>query len=185
MRGARQTREILDCGDSSPLSGHGKSMSGSWQAGQEAFHDPSIVCPMKKAAINRRTPKSGFALLEVLLAFAVFSVAATGFVVALHRTAKLANLTQRELKITRVLESALHEALSLPRLEEGKTTLELEDGSGMQVDTLIEPIDWLENQDGQMLQNMWKITVTVYWLEGDQWQERSAETWRYGRLYQQ
>ena len=134
---------------------------------------------------DARRKGNGFALLEVLLAVAVFSMAATGFIVALHRTAKLANTTQRELRITRVLESALHEALSLPRLEEGKTTAELEDDSGMEVDTVIEPIDFLENQDGQQLQNMWKITVTAYWLEGDEWQERSAETWRYGRLYQQ
>lgn len=125
---------------------------------------------------------SGFALLEVLLALAVFSIAATGFVVALHRSADLAMLTQREIRITRVLESALHEALSLPTLEEGKTTLELED-SGMEIDTLIEPIE-IENQDGQLLQEMFKIEVTVFWVEGDEWQERSAETWRYARLYQ-
>ena len=124
----------------------------------------------------------GFALLEVLLAVAVFSTAATGFVVALHKTGEVAAATQREMKITRVLESALHEALSLPTLEEGKTTLELED-SGMEIDTLIEPIE-IENQDGQLLQEMYRIEVTVFWIEDDEWQERSAETWRYARLYQ-
>ena len=41
----------------------------------------------------------------------------------------------------------------------------------------------LENQEGELLQEMWRIEVTVFWLEGDEWQERSAETWRYGRLY--
>ena len=81
-----------------------------------------------------------------------------------------------------MLESALHEALSLPTLEEGKTTLELED-SGMEIDTLIEPIE-IENQDGQLLQEMFRIEVTVFWIEDDEWQERSAETWRYGRMYQ-
>ena len=134
---------------------------------------------MTAAPIHRR---SGFALLEVLLAVAVFSMAATGFVVALHKTGKVAAATQREIMITRVLESALHEALSLPTLEEGKTTLELED-SGMEIDTLIEPIE-IENKDGQLLQEMFRIEVTVFWIENDEWQERSAETWRYGRLYQ-
>jgi len=127
-------------------------------------------------------PRRGFALLEVLLAVAVFSMAATGFVVALHKTGDIAAATQREVRITRALESALHEALSLPTLEEGKTTLELED-SGMEIDTLIEPIE-IENQDGQLLQEMYRIEVTVFWLENDDWQERSAETWRYARLYQ-
>jgi prepilin-type N-terminal cleavage/methylation domain-containing protein len=134
---------------------------------------------MTTRPIHRR---GGFALLEVLLAVAVFSMAATGFVVALHKTGEVAAATQREMKITRVLESALHEALSLPTLEEGKTTLELED-SGMEIDTLIEPIE-IENQDGQLLQEMFRIEVTVFWIEDDEWQERSAETWRYGRLYQ-
>ena len=126
-------------------------------------------------------PRRGFALLEVLLAVAVFSMAATGFVVALRKTGDIAAATQREVRITRALESALHEALSLPDLEEGKTTLELED-SGMEIDTLIEPLE-IENQDGQLLQNMFRIEVTVFWLEDDDWQDRSAETWRYANLY--
>ena len=127
--------------------------------------------------------RRGFALLEVLLAVAVFSMAATGFVVALHRTGDVAALTRREMKIVRVLESSLNEALSLPTLEEGKTTLELED-LGMEVDTLIEQIE-IENMEGELLPEMFRIEVTVYWLEGDDWQERSAETWRYGRMYRQ
>lgn len=127
-------------------------------------------------------PRRGFALLEVLLSVAVFSMAATGFVVALHKTGEVAAATQREVRITRSLESALHEALSLPTLEEGKTTLELED-SGMEIDTLIEPLE-IENQEGELLQEMYRIEVTVFWLEEDEWQERSAETWRYARLYQ-
>ena len=72
--------------------------------------------------------------------------------------------------------------MSLPTLEEGKTTVDLED-FGMEVDTLIEPLE-IENQEGELLQEMWRIEVTVLWLEGDKWEERSAETWRYGRLYQ-
>jgi len=131
--------------------------------------------------IDRRTER-GVALLEVLLAVAVFALAATGFVVALHRTGKLAAGSQRELRITRALESALEETLSLPTLEEGKTTVELDDG-GMEVDTVVEPLE-IENQEGELLQEMWRIEVTVLWLEGDKWEERSAETWRYGRLYQ-
>ena len=127
-------------------------------------------------------PRRGFARLEVLLAVAVFSMAATGFVVALHKTGEVAAATQREVRITRALESALHEALSLPTLEEGKTTLELED-SVFEIDTLIEALD-MENQEGQLLQEMYRIEVTVFWLEEDEWQERSAETCRYARIYQ-
>lgn len=124
----------------------------------------------------------GFVLLEVVLAIGVFAIAATGFVVALHRTDDLAAMAQRELRITRVLDSALKEAVSLPVLEEGTTTVELEE-MGIEIETLIEPME-MENQDGQLLQEMFRILVTAYWYEDGEWQQRDAETWRYARLYQ-
>jgi type II secretory pathway pseudopilin PulG len=66
-------------------------------------------------------PRRGFLLLEMVLALAVFGMAATGFVVALHRMSAAASLAQSELRITRILDSALDETLSLPLLEEGQT----------------------------------------------------------------
>ena len=88
--------------------------------------------------------KRGFLLLEMVLALAVFGIAATGFAVALHRMADVAALAQSELRITRILDSALDETLSLPVLEEGDdqhprsakpasnsiTTIELHRGAG-------------------------------------------------------
>ena len=65
--------------------------------------------------------RRGFLLLEMILALAVFGMAATGFAVALHRMASVAALAQSELRITRILDSALDETLSLPTLEEGVT----------------------------------------------------------------
>ena len=56
----------------------------------------------------------GFLLLEMVLALAVFGIAATGFAVALHRMSDVAALAQSELRITRILDSALHETISLP-----------------------------------------------------------------------
>jgi prepilin-type N-terminal cleavage/methylation domain-containing protein len=126
--------------------------------------------------------RRGFVLLEVVLAIGVFAIAATGFVVALHRTDDLAATAQRELRIMRVLDSALKEAVSLPVLEEGTTTVELEE-MGIEIETLIEPME-MENQDGQLLQEMFRILVTAYWFEDGAWQQRDAETWRYARLYQ-
>lgn len=133
-----------------------------------------------KSAGNKS--RRGFVLLEVVLAIGVFAIAATGFVVALHKTDELAAMAQRELRIMRVLDSALKEAVSLPVLEEGRTTVELEE-TGMEIETLIEPME-MENQDGQLLQEMFRIKVTAFWRENGEWQERDAETWRYARLYQ-
>jgi len=130
-----------------------------------------------------RRANRGFMLLEVLLALAVFSTAAVGFAVALNRMAATAEMAQREMRVTRILDSALQEALSLPVMEEGVTTETVAE-NGMEIDTRIELLENLENQDGQLLQDMYRIEVTANWFEDSQWQKRTVETLRYGRMYQ-
>lgn len=126
--------------------------------------------------------RQGFLLLEVILALAIFGIAATGFAVAIHKMAQVADLAQNEMRLTRVLESALDEAVSLPTMEEGTSTVTLADG--MEIEKKVERIEDLENEDGQILQEMYRITITAHWFQNNQWMERGAETWRYARLYQ-
>lgn len=137
-----------------------------------------MIAPLPPA---RRT--RGFLLLEMVLALAVFGIAATGFAVALNQMAKAASLAQSELRITRVLESALDETLSIPVLEEGVTNSTVGD-TGIELDTTIELLKELENEEGQLLQEMYLIKVEARWFENGQWQERAVDTWRYGRMYQ-
>lgn len=127
--------------------------------------------------------RGGFLLLEMVLALAVFSIAATGFVVALHRMGNTASLAQSELRITRILDSALDETLSLPVLEEGTTNTPVGE-TGIELDTTIELLEEMENEDGQLLQEMYRIEIIAKWFDNGQWQERMVETWRYGRMYQ-
>jgi hypothetical protein len=131
--------------------------------------------------IHRRL--GGFLLLEMVLALGVFGIAATGFVVALHRMSGTASLAQSELRITRILDSALDETLSLPVLEEGTTNTSVGE-TGIELDTTISLLEELENEDGQLLQEMYRIEIIAKWFENGQWQERMVETWRYGRMYQ-
>lgn len=128
-------------------------------------------------------PARAFLLLEVVLALAVFSMAATGFVVALHRMSQTASQAQIELRTTRILESELNETLSLPVLEPGETTRTVE-GEDIELLVQIEPLEDLQNQDGAELQEMFRIRITARWYENANWHERQVETWRYGRLYQ-
>lgn len=134
---------------------------------------------------KRHAPK-GFLLLEVLLALGVFAMAATGFAIALHRTADLAGAAQRELRINRLLESALAREMSQPVLEEGSKSEAVEEmeNEGMEIETTIELMPEIENEDGQLLQEMYRIEVAARWFEGGVAQEQMAETWRYSRLYQ-
>lgn len=127
--------------------------------------------------------KSGFLLLEMVLALAVFGMAATGFTVALNRMAATASLAQSELRITRILDSALEETLSQPTIEEGSDTIEIGE-TGIELETNIERIEDLLNEEGQQLQDMFRIRITAKWVENGRSQERSAETWRYGMMYQ-
>lgn len=128
--------------------------------------------------------RRGFLLLEVIFALAIFGIAATAFAVAFHRMAQAADLAQNELRITRMLESSLDEALSIPTMEEGTTSLILAERD-TEIETKIEMMkEDLENEDGQLLQEMYRITVTARWFQDGAQKERSAETWRFGRLYQ-
>lgn len=127
--------------------------------------------------------RRGFLLLEMVLALAVFGMGATGFAIALHRMGSVAALARTELRITRILDSALDETLSLPTLEEGVTTSTVAE-TGIELATTVELLDQLENQDGQILQEMYRIEVKARWFENGAWQDRTVETWRYGRMYQ-
>ncbi len=127
--------------------------------------------------------RRGFLLLEVVLALAVFGIAATGFAVAIQRMAKAADAAQTELRITRILESALDEAISLPTLEEGTTSITVAD-TNIELDTLIELIPDLQSEEGQTLQEMYRVKVSAHWFQDGEWNDRAVETWRFGRMYQ-
>ena len=127
--------------------------------------------------------KRGFLLLEMVLALGVFGVAATGFAVALRKMAQAAQLAQSELSITRILDSALKETLSMPVLEEGTTQTPVGE-TGIELETTIEQLEELENEEGQILQEMFLIKINAHWFANGEWQDRFVETWRYGRMYQ-
>lgn len=132
--------------------------------------------------LHRRTAK-GYLLLEVVLAMGIFALAATGFSIALQKSADASDMAAREMQVTRILQSSLDEAISIPTLEEGETSQMLEERS-MEIVTRYEKMEEMENIDGQLLQEMWRITVTAYFMQGNTQLSRSAVTWRYGRLYQ-
>lgn len=125
----------------------------------------------------------GFLLLEVVLALGIFAIACTGLTVAFHRMADAASLAQSEMRITRILDSALTEQLSFPTVEEGVYQIPVE-GTDIELDVIIVPLEEITNQDGGFLQNMFHITVTANWFQNGEWQSRSAETWRYNLMYQ-
>ena len=126
--------------------------------------------------------KSGFVMLEVLIATGLFAIVGTALVVALNDIEELTFKLHREQRLSRILDSELRRAMTLPNLEEGVETIDMEE-LGVEIETLIEPIEEMENQDGQVLSNMFRIRVTAYWEAGDTYENISTESWRYARLY--
>ena len=126
--------------------------------------------------------RDGFVLLEQILALMVFAIVGVALVTALNEVGRLASQARKEAVLSRLLDSELRAAMSMPTLEEFEETISLEE---MKVDmtTIVTPMEEMENEEGRLLQQMWLVRVEATWWQDNEWQERSAETWRYGRLY--
>lgn len=138
---------------------------------------------MKRVSAKRL--RRGVVLLEVLLSLGFFMIAAVSFTIALRKVGDVAEASTAETTITRILDSALIEALSTPQIEVGRNVVDLDEfgtEGRLQVTTAIEELE-LETEDGQILPEMYEIVVTATWLEGLEEKERAARTWRYGRAY--
>jgi type II secretory pathway component PulJ len=125
----------------------------------------------------------GFMLMESVLALLLFAIVGTALMTALNEVGRMAFEARRESVLARLLDSELRRAMTVPTLEEGETRTPL-DELGAEVISIVEPMEEMENQDGRLLQQMFRIEVVATWWEDNEEQEISAETWRYGRLYQ-
>lgn len=136
---------------------------------------------MNRAVMSGR--KSGFILLEQILALSVFAIIAVALATALNEIGRLATLARKEAVLARLLDSELRAAMTIPNLEELEETITLEE-LGVDITTIVTPMEEeLQNEDGELLQQMWRIQVEASWWENNDWEERIVETWRYGRLY--
>ena len=138
-----------------------------------------------------RSARSGFVLLEVLLALALFGIVGVSLLSALEKIGHLATEVRRESQMTRLLDSELRAAMSLPQLEEGAMEAKtLDERDQLTVQTFVTPLEdvvgeaLMQNEEGRLLQQMFHIEVRASWWENNQWREMSAATWRYARLYQ-
>lgn len=140
--------------------------------------------------------EAGVALIEVILAVALFGMAALGLLRALTTMSQAANTAKMELRMMSVLESTLTQFARQPRLEETARPIVSEpDESGVWTETQILEMnekngnllqtDESEQGGRQPLQQMYHIRVTAFWEFAGQRGEETAETYRYGPLFQQ
>ena len=131
-----------------------------------------------------QSARNGFVLMEGLLALMLFAMVGVPLLVALSDIGDVAYRARREAQLARIVDSELRAAMSLPTLEEGMTTRSLEE-LGVEIETRVVPMEEMENEEGALLQQMFRIEVGAVWWEDGEWQEMKADTWRYARLYAQ
>ncbi|MDA7517415.1 prepilin-type N-terminal cleavage/methylation domain-containing protein [bacterium] len=139
---------------------------------------------MKLLALSQRKDRkqrSGFLLMEVMLALMIFAIMSVGFTKALSAMRANSRLIEERMMVAQIVDSALTEAMTLSTLEEGETITDVEENE-MEILTVIEPLEF-ENEEGKILQQMFRITVTGRWYKNNQEHEVSAEGWRYLQLY--
>ena len=135
----------------------------------------------KEMKIRFSSKKRGFMLMEVVLGLMVFSILAVGYASALKALRRNSMAVEEQIAITKVVDSALRETLYYPTLEEGEIVADYE--RGIEVVTVIQPMEELYNEEGLELTQMFRVEVTArYILDGIE-KEQSAVGWRYLPLY--
>jgi len=153
-----------------------------------------VLAPVAGGVV--RSGQSGVALIEVILAVALFGMAALGLLRALTAMSQAANSARIELRMMAVLQSTLTQFARQSKIEETDRAIVSEpDESGVWTETRIiemnekngNLLETDESEQGgrQPLQQMYHIIVTAYWELGGQRGEETAETFRYGPLFQQ
>lgn len=136
---------------------------------------------LQRVAKVSRRPR-GILLMEALIALTIFSIMAVGFARALSAIRRNSMLVEQRMQVAAIVDSALRETLTLPTLEEGTSTRDLEELNQLDVLTTVEPME-IENEEGRLLQQMFRVTVSARWYEDGQEKIKTAEGWRYLRLY--
>lgn len=121
-------------------------------------------------------------LLEVVLALAVFSIAALALVGTLNQIAEAASESQILLEVEQNLESLIDEYGKMPQMRELEE--EIKPGSdGVAYRVKVEMVKDLRNKDGRFLQDMYKITAIARWNDGGGVMELQADSMRYAGAF--
>jgi type II secretory pathway component PulJ len=122
-------------------------------------------------------------LLEVVIALAVFSIAAVALVGAINKIADTAADSQKFLEVEQTLESLIDEFGKMPQMRELEQDIE-PGNDGVAYRVFIELVRDLKNQDGIFLTDMYRIRAIARWNDGSGPTEVSAETLRYAGSFQ-
>lgn len=121
-------------------------------------------------------------LLEVVLALAVFSIAALALVGTLNQIAEAGVDAQKMLEVEQSLESLIDEYGKTPQIREMEQ--EIKPGAdGVAYKVRIQQVKDLRNQEGRFLQNTFRVQAIARWMEGGAPVEIQADTLRYAGAF--
>jgi type II secretory pathway pseudopilin PulG len=121
-------------------------------------------------------------LLEVLLALAVFSVAAMALVGTLNAVAEAGIESRRMLEVDQALESLIDEYGKGPQIQELDEQIKA-GADGVSYRVVIQLVRDLQNKDGRFLQNTFRIQAIARWNDGNGPMEVEANTLRYAGAF--
>ncbi|MBM50165.1 MAG: hypothetical protein CMP27_10060 [Roseibacillus sp.] len=145
---------------------------------------------MRKGA-SRKSPRGGFVMMEVIMALTVFAVVGVSYMSALNEIAEILREMREDAKMGRILQSELMKYATLPEIEEMEESYPLEEKSELEIRVIIQPLEEvveeqrITTEKGRVMQQMFHVQVIGTWYEDLEEHERTAQTWRYARLYQQ
>ena len=122
-------------------------------------------------------------LFEVLLALAIFAIAAVALVTAINQIGHAVLESRQYRNVEQSIESIIDEYSKAPVLDEVEKHIKA-GKDGVAYDVKITAIRDAKNQEGRFLQGLFRIRVTASWQENSGKMELDAETVRFIGLFQ-
>jgi len=137
--------------------------------------------------MNTTRGRSGFTLLEVMLALMVFSIAVVSLVAAINGVGNASTESRVFREVESRLESLLTEVTRTPKDPSApavadRTWEKTVKENGVEYHIKKAPFE-ITNKDGQVLPDMFTVKATARWKEGGHDEELNAETLVYPPLY--
>ena len=122
-------------------------------------------------------------LFEVLLALAIFAIAAVALVTAINQIGYAVLESRQYRNVEQGIESIIDEYSKAPVLDEMEKQLK-PGKDGVTYTIKVSAVRDAKTQDGRILQGLFRIHVSGKWLENREPMELDAETLRFVGLFQ-
>ncbi len=131
---------------------------------------------------SRTASAKGLTLFEVILALALFTMAAVALVQTINAIGEAVLEARNMRAVQQAMESVMDEYSKQPQIMELDKELKPgPDGIGFRIKITV--VDKLQTQDGLALSGLYQIQVQAKWKENGQPMHMEAETLRYAGMY--